>query len=202
MIPINCTIRRAYFFPADRVTAFDYYSNLARILSFLPHICLVQPYSDYQFRMLYSTLELKAYRIRIFADIEADLEADNWSLRVTPMEGTLRVQPKAGVNWAVAQGHFFSCHQFQDAGEETRVEYELSLHANLPTPLGMRFMPGRTVDKIAENITKSRMQEISDGFVRRSIEAFPGWLDNRDDPDYRPFFNGDVLADPDCLSLD
>jgi hypothetical protein len=203
MIQINCTIRRTYFFPADRLTTFTYYSTLSRLLTFLPHICLVHPYSDTQFRMLYSTLELKAYRIRIFADIEASLDRGDWALRVTPLEGTLRVQPKAGVNWATSQGHFSSSHLFHEAGQETRVDYDLKLRATLPTPLGMRFMPGRTVDKIAESIAKWRMQEVSDGFVQRSIDAFPGWLEHRDDPNYRPQFeDGHGPLDPDCLQVE
>jgi hypothetical protein len=41
----------------------------------------------------------------------------------------------------------------------------------------MRFMPGAMVNRIADNITERRVREIIEGFIERSIAAFPHWVD-------------------------
>jgi hypothetical protein len=43
--------------------------------------------------------------------------------------------------------------------------------------LGLRFMPGMMVRRIANSITKMRIGEVVEGFVERSVAAFPHWLD-------------------------
>lgn len=177
MINVAGNIRRAYLFPADRPTAFNYYRDLGRLLEHLPHIQLVHTYGDNQFRMLYSSLELGAYHVNIYADVQVGLDEQAWVLRVSPLDGLLKASPKAGLNWSTAQGIFASEHIFQQAGEETQIEYALQLRARLPTPAGLRLMPGRTVDYIAESIVKRRMREISNGFIESSIARFPAWLE-------------------------
>ena len=37
-------------------------------------------------------------------------------------------------------------------------------------------MPGKMVDKIAQNITNHRIKEIADAFIDNSIDNFPIWL--------------------------
>jgi hypothetical protein len=176
MINVAGTIRRAYLFPADRPTAFTYYGDLGRLLTYLPHIQLIHDYGNGQFRVLYETAELSTYHIRIFADVQATLDPNDWIMRVAPLTGTLREPPKSGLNWSTAHGSFTSEHFFHEAGDDTQIEYVLRLRAELPTPLGLRLMPSRAVDAIAENIVQRRMREISDGFIERSIQAFPDWF--------------------------
>lgn len=176
MINVAGTIRRSYLFPADRPTAFTYYQDLGRLLAYLPHIQLIHTYQEGQFRVLYETAELGTYHIRIFADVHATLNHTDWVLRVNPLDGVLKEPPKSGLNWSTAYGTFTSEHFFYPAGDDTQIEYILRLKAELPTPLGLRLMPTRAVDAIAENIVHRRMREISDGFIERSIHAFPDWL--------------------------
>jgi hypothetical protein len=38
-------------------------------------------------------------------------------------------------------------------------------------------MPGGIVNRIAHNITRRRIREIAEGFIERSIDAFPYWMD-------------------------
>ena len=38
-------------------------------------------------------------------------------------------------------------------------------------------MPGPVVTRIAQSITGMRIREITEGFIERSIAAFPHWLD-------------------------
>jgi hypothetical protein len=175
MIRVSGSSRRAFVFPGELPMAYAYYADVGRLLNYLPHIWLVRAYSSDRFRLLYSTTELGAYQIRIFADVQTTLE-EGWVIRVRPLEGIAPVKAEAGVGSAVAQGYFYSDSIFQDNGDETRIEYQLRLQADLPTPLGLRFMPGMMVERIARSITHMRIREIVDGFVQNSADAFPHWL--------------------------
>ncbi|MBU0491637.1 MAG: hypothetical protein KKA73_26775 [Chloroflexi bacterium] len=162
--------------PRPLALAFTYYSDTSRVLAFLPHIRPVQAYAPNQFRMLYSTTELGAYHIRIFWDIWTTLDTETAVIRVSPLEGIQPVTAMASVNSSVAQGCYFSESVFHDEGDQTRIEYWLELQAELPTPLGMRLVTGKLANRIAQSITQGRIHEIAEGFVERSIEAFPCWL--------------------------
>jgi hypothetical protein len=60
-------------------------------------------------------------------------------------------------------------------GEQTRIEYELDLQAELPTPLALRVVPGGVLNRISYNITNWRIDEIAGGFIENSIAHFPQW---------------------------
>ena len=175
MIKVIGSTDRAFTFPGELPMAYAYYADVGRLLSYLPHICLVRAYGPDRFRLLYSTTELGTYHIRIFADVQTTLE-EGWVVRVRPMEGAPPVKAQAGLRSATAQGYFSSQSIFHDNGDETRVRYALQLQADLPTPLALRFMPSAMVDRIARSVTRMRIREIADGFVERSSQAFPYWL--------------------------
>ena len=67
VILINGTSRQTFLFPADVATASTFYRDFGRILPYLPHIQLVKAYRPDQFRVMYHTLELNVYRVRITA---------------------------------------------------------------------------------------------------------------------------------------
>jgi hypothetical protein len=175
MIKVRGSARRFFTFSADLPMAYAYYSDVSRLLSYLPHICLVQAYGPDRFRLLFSTTELGTYKVRIFADVEATL-GEQWILRVRPLGGFAPVKAQSTLGTTTAQGYFSSRSVFSDSGDRTRVEYQLELEANLPTPYGLRFMPGVMVNRIAKSITKMRTREIVEGFIQRSVAAYPHWL--------------------------
>jgi hypothetical protein len=176
MINVIGSTRRTFPFPAALPLAFAYYSDLSRILTYLPHIFLVRAYSYDKFRMLYRTTELGTYRIRIFCDLQAQLDDKERIIYINPLDIARPVKAAASLRSATTQGSFSFQSVFQARGSETRIEYSLWLQADLPTPLGLRFMPGSVINRIAQNIAKWRMREIADGFIERSIDAFPHWL--------------------------
>jgi hypothetical protein len=176
VIKVVGSARRSFVFPAELPVAYAYYGDVGRILNYLPHICLVRAYKPDRFRMLYNTTELGTYHVRIYADVQTTLEK-GWVIRIHPLDGMAPVQARAGLNSSTAQGYFYSKSAFFDDGQQTRVEYSLQLRAELPTPLGLRFMPGVMVDGIARSITHMRIREITDGFIERSTSAFPHWLE-------------------------
>lgn len=177
MIKVAGSYHRSFTFPAELPLAFTYYGDLGRILPYLPHIFLVQAYRYDQFRMLYSTVELGMYHIRIFCDLQAQLDEKKRALIIQPLKSATQVKRTAGVKSATAHGLYSSKSVFHPADKETVIQYSVQLKANLPTPLGLRLMPGSMVNRIAHNITRWRIREIAEGFIERSIDAFPYWLE-------------------------
>jgi len=176
MIKVAGSIQRSFTFPAELPVAFAYYADLGRILTYLPHIFLVQAYRRDRFRLLFSTTELGIYHIRIFCDLQAHVNENDRTLYVKPLIVDPPVEATAGVNSVTAQGIYASKSVFHPAQGETLIEYDLRLRADLLTPLGLRFMPSYVVNRITQNITQWRMHEIADGFIERSIDAFPHWV--------------------------
>lgn len=176
MIKVVGHAEQSFVFPAELPIAYAYYGDVARLLNYLPHISLVRAYGPDRFRLLYSSMELGAYQIQIFADVQTTLD-EGWVLRVHPLSGIAPVEPSTGLHSSTAQGFFASRSFFREEGTQTHIDYSLDLQAKLPTPLGLRLMPGRMVNRIASSITHSRIRETVEGFVNLSIAAFPYWLD-------------------------
>ncbi len=187
MIEIAGSARRTFLFPADVPTAFAYYSDTSRILSYLPHICVARAYGYDQFRLLYSTAELGIYRIRIFCDLHAKLDAKSgWhAIYISPLQDISPVKAEAGLNSSTAQGYYTSTSIFRAEGDRTRINFSMTLEARLPPPRALRFVPVGVVNGIARSITRSRIREIASGFIQRSIDAFPYWLEEMQQPGKR-----------------
>jgi hypothetical protein len=175
MIKLVGSARRSFVFPADLPLAYTYYGDVGRVLTFLPHICLVRSYGPDRFRLLYNSTELGAYHIRIFADVQTMLE-EGRIIRIHALEGHSPAPAKATLNSTTAQGYFQSRSLFHDEADQTRIDYSLELRADLPTPKGLRLMPGRMVNQIAKSIANMRIREITEGFIERSVSAFPDWV--------------------------
>ena len=183
MIKIAGFARRTFIFPADLPTAYTYYSDVSRVLTYLPHINLVRAYAYDQFRMLYSTIELGIYHVRIFCDLRTTLNTEaGRMIRISPFESMPPVKSEASFNSLTAPGSYSSLSIFYENGDKTRIDYSMTLQARLPTPLGLRLMPDRVVNSIAKSITESRTREIVNGFIERSIDAFPYWLEEIQQP--------------------
>jgi carbon monoxide dehydrogenase subunit G len=180
MINIIGSIKRAFIFPAPPKTALTYYSDISRVTQFLPHISLVHSYAQNQIRMLYETVELGVYTIQIYSDLESSVDWEEMLLHVYPvkLETADPVETETSMRHTTGQGLFAIDTQFFDMGEQTRVEYAIQLKAELERPLGMRLMPKRVVNRIAQSITDERVREIADGFIKESIDAFPEWQAN------------------------
>jgi hypothetical protein len=158
-------------------TTFAYYSDMTRLVQHLKYIELVDSEADNEneFRIYYKTVELGSYHIHVYCDVRMDLDGGT-AIRIVPIENLPLIKSNVTINSTTARGYYASEAHFLPAGEHTRVEYSLSLRANPPRPKGMRFMPGKMVDNIAQNITNHRIKEIADAFIESSIDTFPVWL--------------------------
>ena len=177
MIDIIGSITRAFIFPATPTVALTYYSDISRVAEFLPHISVVHAYAPDKIRMLYETVELGTYTISIYSDLECKVDWDDCLLTVYPIkiEDATDIEPETTMRHTTGQGLFAIDTQFYDMGSQTRVEYTIRLKAELARPLGMRLMPKRVVNRIAQSITDGRVREIADGFIKASVDAFPQW---------------------------
>jgi hypothetical protein len=122
-------------------------------------------------------MELGVYTIQIYSDLESCIDWEKMMLHVYPvkLETADPIQAETSMRSTMGQGLFAIDTQFFDMGNQTRVEYAIQLKAELERPLGMRLMPKRVVNRIAQSITDERIREIADGFIKESINAFPEW---------------------------
>jgi hypothetical protein len=172
VIKITGSTRQTFSFPADLATAADFYRDFSRILHYLPHIHMVRAYGSEQFRVMYHTLELGVYRVRIYCDLQVRYDEASQTLHVAPLLNKPPVKSKATVRSLTTQGYFASQSVFRARGDHSVVDYQLSLEARLPRPLGLLLMPDKVIEQIASNITDWRIDEIASGFIRRSVHAY------------------------------
>lgn len=163
-------------FPADIATTFAYYSDMNRLVQYLKYIELAEsePENENEYRLYYNTVELGSYHIHVYCDVRMELEAGA-IIRLVPVQNSPPIKTKITLNSTTSRGQYTSEAKFIAAGDQTRVEYALSMQAQPPRPKGMRFMPGKMVDRIAQNITTYRIKEIADSFIDDSIDQFPIW---------------------------
>jgi hypothetical protein len=181
MIEIKAAARREFLFPAALPPTIKFFSDFRRVTHFLPHISLVQETAEnQQYRVLYATSELATYQIHIFADVEIELVEPEQTLYVRPALDFIPVKSRATLRSLTASGTYSSRSVFREAGDQCDVLFEMALSATLPRPLGLRFMPGSVLNRIADNITNQRMDEIIDGFIYNAVKAFPAWAADLD----------------------
>ncbi len=172
MIKIVGTTHQIFSFPADIATASNFYRDFSRILHYLPHIHLIRAYGPDQFRVMYHTLELSVYRVRIYCDLQVRYDEAAQTLHVAPLLNKLPVRCEATVHSLTAQGYFTSQSIFRPRADHSMVDYQLSLEARLPKPFGLMLMPDKVIEQIASNITDWRIHEIAGGFIKRSVQEY------------------------------
>lgn len=172
MIKIAGTTHQTFSFPADIAAASNFYRDFSRILHYLPHIQLVKVYGPDQFRVMYHTLELGVYRVRIYCDLQVRFDEATQTLHVAPLPNKPPAKSEATVQSLTAQGYFTSRSVFRPRREHSLVDYQLGLEARLPKPLGLMLMPDRVIEQIAGNIAEWRIHEIAGGFIRRSVQEY------------------------------
>ena len=172
MIKIAGTAQQTFSFPADIATVSDFYRDFGHILHYLPHIQLVKAYGPDQFRVMYHALELSVYRVRIYCDLQVGYDEATKTLHVAPLPNKPPAKSEATVQSLTAQGYFTSRSVFRPRREHSSVDYQLSLEARLPKPLGLMLMPDGVIEQIASSITEWRIHEIAGGFIKRSVQEY------------------------------
>lgn len=179
MLNLSGKITRSFIFPAQLDTTIAYYSQLPEMVQLMPYITLIHAYTPNQVRVLYETIELGSYTIRIYTDLESKVVQEANEIQVYPieLEAAPPITTKTTMRESVGRGLFALTASFTDQGKQTYIEYTIQMEAKLKRPRGMRLMPKRVVNRIATGITENRTREIIDGFIRESLNAFPTWLE-------------------------
>lgn len=180
MLSLNGSIHRQFFFPADLLTTLIYFSDLSRVVYSLPHINLEEEYSNNKVRIRYQTVELGAYTINIYCDLALDVEIDRSIIKVYPLAGYPEVSGSATLNATTGYGYYSSLAVLTPQEGGTAIDYQLKFESKLPRPRGLRMMPKRVVDRIAQSISIGRVEEIADGFMKNAIDVFDEWFTRQD----------------------
>jgi hypothetical protein len=178
MLNITGTIQRAFIFPAPLDIALRYYSNLVQLAEYMPHIHLVHVYSPTEIRTLYETVELGSYTIRVYSDLAMSTNWDQRKLHVFPVriESAPIIEEIATMRESTGTGLMAIDADFSPLENgQTHIEYNIRMKANLQRPAGMRMMPKRVVNRIAQSVTESRLSEMVDGFIKISLDEFESW---------------------------
>lgn len=175
MITLNGSIQRKFYFPADPVTSLIYFSELSRVTLLLPHINVVETYAGDRVRIRYQTVELGAYTINIICDLVCNFDVDKMTIDIGPLSGCAEVESEATLNATTAYGYYASKARLYPEDDGTGIDYDFQFKSTLHRPRGLRMVPKRIVDRIAQSISLGRVEEIVEGFMENAAEAFDEW---------------------------
>lgn len=170
MIQLAGSAQRSYLFPADLPAVFAYHCDLARSMRFLPHISIAERYAPDQLRLLYRAIDGLVH-VKIFCDVLITADRPNYRLRIGPLAGHAPVKPEVGLNTITCQGCYDSESTFSAAGQQTRIEAQLNLRADVPLPITLRLIPTTLISGAAHNILHLRTAEIMSHFIDQSLQA-------------------------------
>ena len=178
MIQISGSITRTFILPSPPEPALLFFNDITRVIDFIPHITLIHTYSDDHIRTMYESQELGSYTIRIYSDLAIERKWDEATLEVYSAEipTAVPIEPTATMRDTTGSGLFAIHVQLFDLDDQTRIEFTTRLQAKLMRPKGMRLMPKRVINRIAQGITENRTREIADGFIKNTIENFTEWI--------------------------
>jgi hypothetical protein len=176
MITLNGSIKRTFYFPAEPQLTLEYLGNLSRVVRFLPHIEVVEVFSESELRVQYRSVELGTYTINIYCDICSHCDVQGNALLIQPSATAEPISPAVTLNSTTGYGFYTSHSLFRPVHGGTEIDYSLTFQARIPRPRGLRMMPGAVVNRIAKSISDGRVLEMADGFMQNAATAFPNWL--------------------------
>lgn len=172
MIKLAGDASRSFVFPANLETTYTYFADVPRLIGLLPYMSLVGRAPNGDLRVKFSSTELGSYSINVICDVHVSQEEQTYTLHIAPVDNLPAIQPEATLSSTTARGYITIDVFFEDDGDETKVRYTLNLQGTLPTPKGLRFMPGAVLSRIAQSITNGRLKEVAEGFIENSIADF------------------------------
>ncbi|MCA9934139.1 MAG: hypothetical protein KC415_09460, partial [Anaerolineales bacterium] len=106
MIKIASSVKISFNFPANWETAFQYYSDIPRLVTHLPHIRLVpmETAAENEYRLWYNTVELGRYHIHVYCDVCVELDWEQRIIRLLPIQNFPAIPTKVTVNATSTRG--------------------------------------------------------------------------------------------------
>jgi hypothetical protein len=163
--------RTRFLLPTNLTNSLNHFSQFEKVFTNLPHIHPVKSGPNNTFRLQYKTLELGIYRVEIICDVQVSMVEEPNILRMIfePISSPEPVKTRVGLHSMSGKGLYRSESIFQAHGQDTIVNFSLELEADLPCPWGLLVVPPGARNRIAHSITNYRIQEITQGFIQRSI---------------------------------
>ena len=168
-VPLAVSVRRVFVFPADQAHTTAYFCDFTRVLSHLPHLQLIKTHAANQYRILYSATEAGVLHVTFFCDVQAYYDEANRTFHVDPLAGIPPVRPEVAFNSITGQGYYTSRSVFRPAGPDTQIEYSIEIKADLPRRRELDWMPKAIVKRLAEDVVRRRLREITAAFISRSL---------------------------------
>ncbi len=167
-VALAVSVQRIFVFPADLVRTTVYFCDFARVLSHLPHLRLITAHAANQYRIQYSATEAGVLHVTIFSDVQTHYDEANRTFHVIPLAGIPPVKPEAAFNSITSQGYYTSRSIFQPSGPDTQIEYSIEIKTDLPRRRELDWMPKAIVKRLAEDVVRRRLREITAAFINCS----------------------------------
>lgn len=173
MIKIYGQASGAFPFPAGLHPTFAYFRDIAKILSFMPHLSLLGRTPSGDLRVRYSSTELGSYQINVICDIRPHVDDEQLAIRIEPIDNLPAITPESTLSSTSTRGYYSCTVSFVELEPQlTSVEYSMLLEAKPPKPTGLRFMPAGVVNRIVQSITQNRIQEVANGLAENSRASY------------------------------
>jgi hypothetical protein len=168
-VALAVSVQRVFIFPADLARTTAYFCDFTRVLRHLPHLRLITTHAVNQYRILYSATEAGVLHVTFFCDVQTHYDDANRTFHVDPLTGVPPVKQEAAFNAITGQGYYTSRSVFRPSGPNTQIAYRIEIKADLPRRRELDWMPKAIVKRLAEDVVRRRLREITTAFINRSL---------------------------------
>jgi hypothetical protein len=168
-VTLAVSAQRVFVVPADLARTTTYFCDFTCVLSHLPHLRLITTYAANQYRILYSATEAGVLHVTFFCDVQAYYAEANRTFHVSPLIGIPPVKQEAAFNSITGQGYYSSRSIFRPLGPNTQIDYSIEIRGDLPRQRELDWMPKAMVKRLAEDVVRRRLREITVAFISRSL---------------------------------
>ena len=168
-VTLAVSAQRVFVVPADLARTTTYFCDFTRVLSHLPHLRLITTHAANQYRILYSATEAGVLHVTFFCDVQAYYAEANRTFHVIPLIGIPPVKQEAAFNSITGQGYYSSRSVFRPSGPNTQIDYSIEIRGDLPIRRELDWMPKAMVKRLAEDVVRRRLSEITVAFISRSL---------------------------------
>ena len=168
-VALAVSVQRIFVFPADLARTTVYFCDFTRVLSHLPHLRLIKTHTADQYRILYSAAEAGVLHVTFYCDVQTHYAEANRTFHVVPLAGIPPIKPQVTFNSITGQGFYTSRSLFRPAGLDTQIDYNIEIKGDLPIRRELDWMPKSMVKRIAEDVVRRRLREITAALFTRSL---------------------------------
>ena len=168
-VALAVSVQRVFVFPADLARTTATFCDFTRVLGHLPHLRLIKTYAANQYRIRYNAAEGGVLHVSFYCDVQTDYTEARRTFHVIPLAGVPPVQPEVAFNSITGQGYYTSRSFFRPAGSNTQIDYSIEIRADLPIRRELDWMPKALVQRIAEDVVRRRLREITAALLTRSL---------------------------------